>query len=84
MKQKLYIGALTMLLAFGGFIGFKSLKSSVDKHSNANIANIEALAQNETPSIPCKEEPGSTCAFPVEDANGRPATAQVPGHRRVW
>ena len=27
---------------------------------------------------------GREFLFPVEDANGRPATAQVPDHRRVW
>ncbi|MCM1111005.1 MAG: NVEALA domain-containing protein [Clostridium sp.] len=66
MKQKLLIGAIAVVgIAISAFFGKNSLDHQNDL-SEIQLANIEALSDNEIEVVSCRKENGSVCVIIVD------------------
>lgn len=66
-KNLLLIVAVTA--TFGSYIGYRSV--TVQRLTELQFANIEALANTESPvKIPCAEDKESECKFLTEGSDG--------------
>ena len=70
MKRLLFTTAIAAALGTGSFAGFRALNPTERQLSDVEMANVEALAEDETPTIPCSPGAG-TCKFPARDASGQ-------------
>lgn len=69
MKHKIVAAFFTALLVSGIYMAYQAQKSSTIQRSNTQMANIEALAQEEVTTFPCLYERGRICTFLVKDAD---------------
>lgn len=68
MKKNLLL-VVIVAAASGGYIGYRNM--TVQRLTELQLANIEALADEERPvKIPCAEENDSECKFLTEGSDG--------------
>ena len=54
MKKKIVVAAIAALMGVGGYLGYRSMTRSNAGESDLLLANVEALAKDESSSmIPC-------------------------------
>lgn len=63
------------------FFGHKKQQSE-NNHNALQLSNIEALTQDNRPTIPCAVD-GDERRVPAKDANNNDITMVVPGYRKV-
>lgn len=67
--RKIFVLVVGVTAILGGYVGYRSV--TVQRLIELQFANIEALAQGESPvKIPCVDEKSSECKFLTEGADG--------------
>lgn len=67
--RKILLLVVVVIAIFGSYIGYRSL--TVQQFTELQIANIESLANEESPvKIPCAEKKNSDCKFLTEGTDG--------------
>lgn len=82
MKRKLFFAAGALLLVAAVFT---AMYLSYEKNANHSFFknNVEALAEFEYVSVPCKEEENRTCTFKAVNVNGKQGLFTILNARYV-
>jgi hypothetical protein len=78
--KKIICGSIAVLVIAATIAFNVNLNTQSEKLSDISLTNVEALADGESVSIPCRIRPSDSCTFDFSNADGQSGSMTLSGH----